>query len=84
MCAVNGCHENHHRLLHRVQSVNIRNPDQPSAVALDTSGGRVETLPSLSVVPSNSAELPGAETSQPITEGEQRNIAERSMTTVAQ
>ncbi|XP_068749411.1 uncharacterized protein [Montipora capricornis] len=84
VCAVNGCRENHHRLLHRVQSVNIRNPDQPSAVNLDTTGGRVEILPSPTVVPSNnSAELPRAETPQLITEGEQQNITERSMTTVA-
>ena len=84
VCAVNGCRENHHRLLHRVQSVNITNPDQPSAVVLDTSGGRVETLPRPSVVPSNnSADLPGAETSQLTTEGEQGNSTERSMTTVA-
>ena len=75
VCAVNGCCENHHRLFHRVQSVNIRNPDLPSAV---------ETLPSLLVVPSNnSTELCGAETSQPITVGEQRNTTERSMTKVA-
>ncbi|XP_067040969.1 uncharacterized protein [Acropora muricata] len=83
VCAVNGCRENHHRLLHRVQSVNIRNPEQPSAVVLDTSGRRVETLSNPSVVPANnSAELPGAEASQLTTEGEQRNITERSMTTV--
>ena len=76
--------KNHHRLLHRVQSVNIRNPDQPSAVNLDTTGGRVEILPSPTVVPSNnSAELPRAETPHLITEGEQQNITERSMTTVA-
>ena len=63
--------------------MNIRNPEQPSAVVLDTSGRRVETLSNLSVVPANnSAELPGAETSQLTTEGEQRNITERSMTTV--
>ena len=46
--------------------MNIRNPDQPSAVDLDTTGGRVETLLSPSVVPSNNfAELPGAETMIP-------------------
>ena len=45
VCAVNGCRENHHRLLHRVQSVNIRNPEQPSAVVLDTSGRRLEWRP---------------------------------------
>ena len=28
VCAVNGCRENHHTLLHRVQSVNIINPEQ--------------------------------------------------------
>ena len=68
---------------HRVQSVNIINPEQPSAVVLDTSGRRVETLSNPSVVPVNdSAELPGAEASQLTTEGEQRNITERSMTTV--
>ena len=83
VCAVNGCRENHHRLLHRVQSVNIINPEQASAVVLDTSGRRVEALSSPSVVPANnSAELPGAEASQLTTEGEQRNITERSMTTV--
>ena len=83
VCALNGCCENHHRLLHQVQSVNIINPEQPSAVVLDTSGRRVETLSSPSVVPANnSAELPGAEASQLTTEGEQRNITERSMTTV--
>ena len=43
----------------------------------------METLSNPSVVPANnSAELPGAETSQLTTEGEQRNITERSMTTV--
>ena len=83
MCAVNGCRENHHRLLHRVQRVNIINPEQPAAVVLDTSGRRVETLSNPSVVPANdSAELPGAEASQLTTEREQRNITERSMTTV--
>ena len=84
VCAVNGCRKNHHRLLHRVQSVNIRNPDQPAAVVLDTSGGRVETLLSPSVVPSNnSVELTKAETSQLTMEREQQNITERLMTTVA-
>ena len=84
VCAVNGHCKNHHRLLHRVQSVKIRNPQQPSAVVLDTSGRRVETLSSPSVVPANnSAELPGAETFQLTMEGEQPNITERSMTTVA-
>ena len=83
VCAVNGCRGNHHRLLHRVQSVNIRSPDQSSPVELNVVEGRVESLPSPSVVPpNNSVELPGAETSQRITEGEQRNITERSMTTV--
>ena len=63
--------------------MNIINPEQPSAVVLDTSGRRVETLSNPSVVPANnSAELPGAEASQLTTEGEQRNITERSMTTV--
>ena len=63
--------------------MNIINPEQPSAVVLDTSGRRVETLSNPSVVPANnSAELPGAEASQLTTEREQRNITERSMTTV--
>ena len=48
--------QNHHRLLHRVQSVNIINPEQPSAVVLDTSGRRVETLSSPSVVRANNSE----------------------------
>ena len=62
----------------------IRNPQQPSAVVLDTSGRRLETLSSPSVVAANnSAELPGAETFQLTTEGEQPNITEKSMTTVA-
>ena len=44
----------------------------------------METLQSPSVIPSNnSVELPGAETSQLTTEGEQQNITERLMTTVA-
>ena len=57
--------------------MNIINPEQPAAVVLDTSGTRLETLSNPSVVAANdSAELPGAETSQLTTEGEQRNITE--------
>ena len=81
VCIVNGCRENHHRLLHRARSSYIRNSEQPLAVELSPVG-HVECLPSpLAVISNNSSELRRVETAQLIAEGEQRNTTMRSITT---
>lgn len=71
------------RLLHQAQRATVKNPDPPLAKEFNAEGEKVKWLPSLSFSdPNHSAELSGDETTQVITLGEQRNVTERSVTTV--